>query len=232
MISLRLYKNLFIIAVAIQVLLFWSGYSHTIVTTMFFLATFGLVFSRDAKPDEPEDLLVPEVHYYQKEHLNSYSLAMVAMLAFVAFLFYFITTATSIRTGLISLPLWGLMIYATGKFEEMFSEGLGKEALIDFINIQFGGNLDVEIINSAVSALWQSNIYTDGEKVEKCINTIPEIPDDMKPLFISSYLEYMPLILDNPNTLVSDEIKAINQERKSVKKKRKFPTLRKKKNKK
>lgn len=232
MISLKAYQNLFIAAIVLQIAFFWTGFSSTIVTVLFFTSTFALVFSRDAKVENQEDLLIPEVHYYQKEHLNTYGFAMVGMLIAGSFVFYLATSLTSIPLGIASLLLWIIMILGTRKIKELFSEDLGKDAIIDFIYLQLGGTLDDLVIDSTVSALWQEKIYTDVNKVQPLVNSVPSIPDELKALFAAAYLEYMPLILDDSEVAVySDEIRALNEQSQTRKKKSRFkmPGLKRKK---
>lgn len=231
MISIQAYKNIFIAAIIVQIILFWTGVSHTIVTTMFFLATFALVFSREEKPEHSEDLNIPQVHYYHKARINTYGYAMVGLLIGVSFLFYLLSTITSIRIGLISLVLWLIMILGAREIDKMLSDGLGKEAISDFIFTQLKGQLDIQIIEIVITMLWSEQLYVDQDKLKIELDKVLEIPDELKPAFIFAYLEYMPLILDNPDELISDEIKAINEsEPKSKKKKRRrLPRVRKRK---
>lgn len=209
MISFSLYKNLFGVGLIVYLLLSSTSFADTILTALFFSSTIAFIFSRAAKPEKVEDIKVPEVHLYNSERLNMLSYYIAGSGVFSALIFYIFSSYTTIPQGFISIFLWIDMIIFTTLLKKRFEpENLGEYALVNYIYIKFDKQVDNETIKKVVR---KTLLIEDDEKLIEYLNKEELIPEDKRGRFKKYLLEYLLLLQNQPNQIMSEEIEEVKE---------------------
>ncbi len=207
--KLQNYFTTFFVFVIVFVLFHFSPIIDTITSFAFIISTLLFIFTLEEKPKKASDYKTPEVHFYQSERINLYGIIMVCGASAAAFLFYFASTNSSIRIGIVSLFLWIVLIVISYSASMHVSKNFYADTITNYIILVTNYKKDQNILNKSVKELLETG-SSEKKKLLKSFKT-NYFTETEKNRIIKHFLEYKERT-DNGNVeITSEEIEEINK---------------------
>lgn len=214
----KIYAICYVVSVLIFIINIFGTLSQSFLFVAFALSSFFLVFTFETLPTE--DLDKPQIHFYQKSRLNSYTYWMIVLFVITALSYYILNGIFHINAGLVIIFLWPVCIYFAQYIFKKTAPNIPFEMINDYLRTDLKitptfeeNKLIEELIRRLLPTLYGDRSKKDLEKFEKEFDK-KGLNKEFFDRAVESIEEYLDLTSDK---LTSNEVKQLEITKKSEK---------------
>ena len=134
----KIYTICYAVSVVIFILNIFGPISQSFIFLAFALSSFFLVFTLEAMPTGDFDK--PQIHFYEKSRLNSYTYAMMILFVLTALFYYILSGIFIINSGLVIIVLWPICIFASIQIYMRTAPNIPFELINDYLRVALNIN--------------------------------------------------------------------------------------------
>lgn len=162
----KIYTICFVISFVIYILNIFGSLSQSFFFLAFAISSFFLVFTLEAMPTQNLDM--PQVHFYQKSRMNSYTYWMMILFVGTALFYYILSGVFKLNGGLAIIILWPVCIFLSQLIFKITAPNIPFELISDYLRTDLNINPTYEenkLINEMIREMLPT-LYGDRSKKE------------------------------------------------------------------
>ncbi|MEP7103822.1 MAG: hypothetical protein ABI721_03875 [Candidatus Dojkabacteria bacterium] len=166
----KIYTIAYVVSVLIFILNIFGSASASFLFLSFALTSFFLVFSIETLPKD--NLEKPQVYFYEKSRLNSYTYSLLILFVTAALLYYILSGIFKLNSGLTIITIWPICIVASQFIYKITVPNLPFEIAYDYLRttLRINPTYDEEKLIKAL--LRELLPILDTSPTEKELNTL------------------------------------------------------------
>ncbi|MFS8130425.1 MAG: hypothetical protein ACMG57_00450 [Candidatus Dojkabacteria bacterium] len=214
----RIYIICYVVSLLIFVINIFGALSQSFIFVAFALSSFFLVFTIEALPTGGFDK--PQIHFYEKSRLNSYTYWMLILFVGTALSYYILNGIFRINGGLVIIVLWPICILISQYIFRKTAPNIPLEMINDYLRSELKitptyeeNKLILELIRKLLPTLYGNRSKKEIERFEKEFDK-KGLNKEFFEKAVQSIEEYLDLTSDK---LTSNEITQLEITKKSEK---------------